>query len=470
MTSKQGLIRPYESGVTLIQRLLDSFWIVAANVLANLMYGDRWDSNDTLATAVAVILFGFAAEAGHLYRGWRAEPYRSEISKVWGTWLLAAMGLLFLAFTTKVSAEYSRGAALLWLVLAPTVVSASRVGVRYTLRNIRAQGRNLRTVAIVGATDMGAMLAERIARLPWMGMRVVGFYDDRRPERLRGFPSDEAHRLRGNLRNLVDDARSGRVDRVYIALPLRAERRIQDVCHELADTTVTVHVLADLFVFDLLNSRWANVDGLPVVSVFESPFYGVDGWLKRIEDLLIGTVILAIVAIPMLIIAIGVKLTSAGPVFFRQRRCGLNGEEIRVLKFRSMTVCEDGDQVKQATANDARITPFGAFLRRTSLDELPQFFHVITGKMSIVGPRPHALAHNEQYRRLIHGYMLRHRVKPGITGWAQVNGWRGETETLEKMEKRVEHDLEYIRNWRLGLDLKIIFLTVFGRAAHRNAF
>jgi len=165
-----------------------------------------------------------------------------------------------------------------------------------------------------------------------------------------------------------------------------------------------------------------------------------------------------------------VKLTSKGPVFFRQRRYGLNGEVIHVLKFRSMKVMEDGAEVKQATKDDDRITPFGAFLRRTSLDELPQFLHVITGHMSIVGPRPHAVAHNEAYRKRIQGYMLRHKVKPGITGWAQVNGWRGETDTLEKMEKRIEHDLEYIRNWALLWDVKIIFLTVFGSKVRKNAY
>jgi putative colanic acid biosynthesis UDP-glucose lipid carrier transferase len=172
----------------------------------------------------------------------------------------------------------------------------------------------------------------------------------------------------------------------------------------------------------------------------------------------------------MLIIGIGVKLSSPGPVFFKQRRYGLNGREIRVLKFRTMTVCEDGANVKQATKGDARVTRFGAFLRQTSLDELPQFIQVLTGEMSIVGPRPHAVAHNELYRSQIHGYMLRHKVKPGITGWAQVNGWRGETDTVDKMEKRVEHDLEYIHNWDLGWDLKIIFLTVFGSKKNRNAY
>jgi putative colanic acid biosynthesis UDP-glucose lipid carrier transferase len=206
-----------------------------------------------------------------------------------------------------------------------------------------------------------------------------------------------------------------------------------------------------------------------VVSIFETPFMGTEGWLKRFEDIVLGTLAVLVAAIPMAIVAIGIKLTSKGPVLFKQRRYGLHGEVIDVYKFRSMTVSEDGTNVRQATANDSRITPFGAFLRRSSLDELPQLFHVVTGSMSLVGPRPHAVAHNEAYRKHIYGYMLRHKVKPGLTGWAQVNGWRGETDTLEKMEKRIEHDLEYIRRWNLLLDIKIVFLTIFGRAVHQNA-
>jgi len=264
--------------------------------------------------------------------------------------------------------------------------------------------------------------------------------------------------------------RSGKIDYVYITLPSGEEKRIAQLVNQLADTTATVCVVPDLFVFDLLHARWSSIGGIPVVNVFESPFYGVDGWMKRVEDLILGLLILTLAIFPMLLIAIGVKLTSHGPVLFRQRRYGLNGEVIEVLKFRTMRVCEDGESVPQATNGDPRITRFGAFLRRRSLDELPQFFNVLQGTMSIVGPRPHAVAHNEQYRHLIHGYMLRHKVKPGITGLAQVNGWRGETDTLEKMRRRVEFDLTYLRNWSLWLDIKIIFLTVLTGFSGKNAY
>jgi putative colanic acid biosynthesis UDP-glucose lipid carrier transferase len=238
----------------------------------------------------------------------------------------------------------------------------------------------------------------------------------------------------------------------------------------LADTTVTVYLVADFLYYSLLRAQWSQVGNIPVVSVHDSPFQGVVGWVKRLEDLVLGSVIVLLTAIPMICIAVAIKFSSPGPVFFRQWRYGLCGKKIRILKFRTMKVCEDGPSVVQASRNDARVTTVGRFLRRTSLDEFPQFLQVLTGELSLVGPRPHAVAHNEQYRSLIHGYMLRHMVKPGITGWAQVNGWRGETAELEKMELRVQHDLEYIRNWNLLLDLKIIFLTIFGAKKGRNAY
>jgi putative colanic acid biosynthesis UDP-glucose lipid carrier transferase len=229
-------------------------------------------------------------------------------------------------------------------------------------------------------------------------------------------------------------------------------------------------MVPDLFVFDLFHANWSSVAGMPVVSVYEDPFFGIEGGIKRLEDVLLGSLILLMVSPLMLLIALGVKLTSPGPVLFKQRRYGLNGQVVEVWKFRSMTVCDDGDRVVQAKKNDARVTPFGAFLRRTSLDELPQFINVLQGQMSIVGPRPHAVAHNEEYRNMIQGYMLRHKVKPGITGWAQVNGWRGETDTLDKMQSRVDCDLAYVRNWSLWLDIKIIIKTVFKGFVGNNVY
>ena len=310
----------------------------------------------------------------------------------------------------------------------------------------------------------------RIDELPWLGLQLQGVFDDR-SEKRRHIPKHPKCKVIGNSADLVRLCRKGDLDAVYVALPLRAEVRTAGILSELADTTVTVHMVADFLYYNLLRAHWSQVGGIPVVSVHNSPFEGVVAWVKRLEDLVLGSAILLFALVPMVCVAIAIKLSSAGPIFFRQWRYGLCGKKIRILKFRTMTVCEDGENVSQVLSpEDPRVTRIGRFLRRTSLDEFPQFLQVLTGELSLVGPRPHAVAHNEQYRALIHGYMLRHMVKPGITGWAQVNGWRGETAELEKMKQRVRHDLEYIRNWNLFLDLKIIFLTIFGAKNRHNAF
>jgi putative colanic acid biosynthesis UDP-glucose lipid carrier transferase len=239
---------------------------------------------------------------------------------------------------------------------------------------------------------------------------------------------------------------------------------------ELRDTTASIYFVPDVFAFDLVQGRLVEINGMPAISVCDTPFHGMDAVLKRVTDVVLASLALLVLAPLMLLLAIAVKLTSAGPVLFRQRRYGLHGEEIMVYKFRSMTVCEDGAVVNQATRQDSRVTPLGRILRSTSLDELPQLLNVLEGKMSVVGPRPHAVAHNELYRKLIHGYMIRHKVRPGITGLAQVNGLRGETETVEKMRERVRFDLEYLSHWSPWLDVKIIFKTVWVIARDQNAY
>jgi putative colanic acid biosynthesis UDP-glucose lipid carrier transferase len=414
-------------------------------------------------------LFVFFAQFHDLYRSWRGAPLWQEGVRLWWVWLAVVLGLLTLAYATKTSAEYSRRLMLTWFLMTPVVLTAWRAALHLLVGVLRQWGFNIQTVAIVGARELGANLARTIQHAPWMGMKAVGFFDDRAPSGTRPLTRGPLAVV-GNLDDLVTQARDGRIDVVYITLPMRAEQRIQQLISRLSDTTVSVYVVPDVFMFDLMNAGWSQVGDLPAVGVFESPFYGVDSWIKRIEDIILASVILLLAAVPMAIIATLVKLTSPGPVIFKQRRYGLKGEKIEVWKFRTMTVCEDGNDVAQATRCDPRITPLGSFLRRTSLDELPQFINVLQGRMSIVGPRPHAVAHNEQYRKLIDGYMLRHKVKPGITGWAQVNGWRGETETVEKMRIRVDHDLAYIRNWSLWLDIKIILATVLKGFSSKNAY
>ncbi|MDZ4697202.1 MAG: undecaprenyl-phosphate glucose phosphotransferase [Deltaproteobacteria bacterium] len=466
-STQGGLLRNHESAISALQRLVDSGLIVGALYSVCSFVGQPWHAVTTTAAVLAVLFFRITGESQGLYRGYRTEGAVRELQAVATAWLFVPPALLLIGFITKVWSEFPRSVIVGWLFLAPVLLGGWRVGMRLILNRVRAAGMNTRRVAILGATDIADKLVSQISEMPWLGMNLSGVYDDRAPDRrhpLKSIPSV------GAVSELVEDARDGKIDIVFIALPLRAETRIAESLRSLADTTATVYMVADFFTFDLLHARWTQIGNVPVVSIYDSPFRGVGGWLKRIEDVVVGSFIVALIAIPMMAIAIAVKLNSSGPVFFRQRRYGLNGKEIRILKFRTMRVLEDGPVIKQATKDDPRITPIGAFLRRTSLDELPQFLQVITGEMSIVGPRPHAVAHNEEYRSLIHGYMLRHKVKPGITGWAQVNGWRGETDELAKMEKRVEHDLAYIHDWNLFWDLKIILLTIVGNKKKRNAY
>ena len=266
------------------------------------------------------------------------------------------------------------------------------------------------------------------------------------------------------------DAKTGTYDAIYIALPMRAENKIKALIEELSDSSANVHYVPDIFTFNLMNARMRQIGGIPTISVYDTPFDSFGAFMKRSLDVVLSTFILALIALPMLIIAAAIKIDSSGPAIFKQRRYGLNGDTFWVWKFRTMSALDNGDTVHQARKNDERLTRLGSFLRRSSLDELPQFINVLQGTMSIVGPRPHAVAHNEFYRQEIDQYMLRHIVKPGITGWAQINGLRGETDTAEKMEKRIEFDLHYIRNWSVNLDIKIIFLTFLKGFFNKNAY
>jgi putative colanic acid biosysnthesis UDP-glucose lipid carrier transferase len=318
-----------------------------------------------------------------------------------------------------------------------------------------------RSAIVVGCNEVGAELARQFVDNAWLGIRFRGFFDDRGPGRQEHLGERVGEqRLLGSLADLTPYVKQHRIEHIYIALPMASQPRILSLLDDVKDTTASIFFVPDIFVTDLVQGRVDTINGMPVVAVCETPFTGIRGFAKRISDIVLASLILLLIAPVMLAVAIGVRLGSPGPVIFAQRRYGLDGREIIVYKFRSMTVTEDGDkrytQVKQG---DARVTPFGAFIRKTSLDELPQFINVLQGRMSIVGPRPHAIAVNEQYRKLIHGYMVRHKVKPGITGWAQVNGYRG-GDDLEHMKMRIRFDLEYLRNWSLSLDLAIIFRTV----------
>lgn len=466
-----GLLRPHSSKIAFFHRVLDGAVILAMLALAIELTHDELEFAGQYATLgiwAVLIFLGFGGMR-HLYGSSRTLPLHGAVSETVVNWLLTAGVLVCLGFLTKMSADYSRAALLVWSLLAPLGLAASRIALRLVLSFLRTGGRNTRTLAIAGKTKLGLQVVDKVKNTPWLGMEFIGYFDDRLAKRDCQHAAHDAEGI-GRFDELVDLARAGKVDYIYITLPMKAEARIIELVNALSDTTASVYFVPNFFVFDMLHGKMSSLDGIPVLSLHESPFYGVDGWLKRVEDIVVASLILLLIALPMAFIALGVKLTSQGPVLFKQRRYGLNGAVVEVWKFRSMTVCEDGNKVVQAQKGDMRITPFGAFLRRTSLDELPQFFNVLQGTMSVVGPRPHAVAHNEEYRKLIRGYMLRHKVKPGITGWAQINGWRGETETLDKMAMRVKYDLDYVQNWSLWRDIKIIFLTVFKGFVNKNAY
>ncbi len=446
-----GLLRPHSSRLAVFNRVLDAYLIWESMRFVCIFYNVSFSSLYAGQAVLGVGSFLFFAEMRGIYSSWRLISKKDLFFKVLQTWLIVVSLVVGLDFLARAVISFSLATLATWFIAAPAVLILQRFMVYAILREARGKGWNSRSLAIIGDGKNTQKLVDWVSHAEWMGLKLVGIYEDRK----------EQGGTAGSVEMLVEDAKRGMIDYVYVALPMRAEQRIVEIVNALSDTTASVYIMPDSFVFDLMHARWINMGGIPMVSVFESPFYGVDGWMKRIEDLVLGILILAIIAIPMIFIAIGVKLTSKGPVLFKQRRYGLNGNVVEVWKFRSMTCCEDGPDVPQAQMNDSRVTPFGAFLRKTSLDELPQFINVLQGRMSIVGPRPHAVSHNEQYRRLIHGYMLRHKVKPGITGWAQINGWRGETETIDKMKARVEHDLYYIQNWSLWFDIKIILLTLF---------
>ncbi len=462
-------IRPHRTWNDLVYRSLDAASIVAGLAVVGPILAADWSDRFLALAAIAIVGFYLMAEVTGLYRNWHGAPTDREIVCALGSWTGTMVLGTAVVFALDRQSYLSRNEALLWFVGTSVLLAMGRLSICGIQHFRRAKGIGTRTFAVVGMNDLGFQLARNIRRSPALGLRLAGFFDDRKRDRLPALPRDLGRRL-GTIDELVEGARRGEIENIYITFPMRAEERTKRVLTRLADSTASVYVVPDFFVFELLHSRWTNIGGLPAVSVFDNPFYGVDGLVKRLADLVFASVFLAVAALPMAVIALLVRLTSRGPALFRQTRYGLDGRPIKVWKFRTMTVAEDSGEVRQATKNDSRVTRLGAILRSTSLDELPQLINVLAGTMSLVGPRPHANQHNESYRKVIQGYMLRHKVKPGITGLAQVNGWRGETDTLDKMKKRVEFDHQYIREWSPWLDIKILFKTVLTVLSKQNAY
>jgi putative colanic acid biosynthesis UDP-glucose lipid carrier transferase len=462
-------IRQTHSALPTIQHLCDGLAVCCTLPVAQWLLFQPLNDRTWVAGFAAAFMFFVVAELLGLYRLFRGRTPDVEIVAICLAWSTTLLLLAGFGFATRMGETFARSSVLVWFLLGGLFLAFARMIVRAFGQYLMRQDGNRRRCAIAGMNPLGLQVARNTVTSAESGFDLIGFYDDRDRSRLIDSDSDLPS-YQGGIQSMIQLAKEGKLDTVFVTLPMRAENRIREILKGLGDTTAAVYIVPDFFVFELMHSRWSEVGGLPVVSVFETPVYGVDGWLKRFVDVTLSGVGLLAIAPIMLMIALRIKLESAGPVFFRQKRYGLNGKEIWVWKFRSMTTCDNGPSVQQATKGDARITPFGGFLRRTSLDELPQLFNVLGGTMSLVGPRPHASAHNEHYRKLITSYMMRHKVKPGITGLAQVNGCRGETETVEKMMARVDYDHQYIREWSVWLDMKILFgtLTVFWK--QENAY
>ena len=395
-----------------------------------------------------------------------AKSAGSVVRHIIFSWL-AIFGLLYIfGYASGYLSYFNSELLMVWCGVTPACQLAGHFALRMAAPAIiELQGDRQRAV-VAGMNEQGLELARRLADDPYSRVEVVGFFDDRGDERVK---SGGKYSPLGAISALPGFARANQIDLIYISLPMASQPRILSLLDALRDTTTSIYFVPDIFVTDLIQGRVDSVGGLPIVAVCESPFTGFGGLLKRASDIVLSLLILALISVPLLIIALIVKWSSPGSVIFRQRRYGVDGNEITVYKFRTMIVSEDGPTIRQAQIDDPRITPVGRWLRKFSLDELPQFFNVLQGRMSIVGPRPHAVAHNEMYRKLIKGYMVRHKVKPGITGWAQVNGFRGETETLDKMKARIDHDLDYLRNWSLRFDLYIIARTLWVILGKKNA-
>jgi putative colanic acid biosysnthesis UDP-glucose lipid carrier transferase len=384
-------------------------------------------------------------------------PIRKLLFNVAFQWVWIAGLLLLTGLATGYFYDFSLRVLGNWLWVAPLAQVAGHLSLRAAAPQLLKLQGPPQGAVIVGVNDQGVSLARQITGSAYSGIELLGFFDDRGEDRRA---AAGGHPLIGKIDDLPSYVKKHRVQSIYLSLPMASRPRILQILDGLKDTTASIYFVPDMFITDLIQGRSDSVCGVTVISVCDTPFRGFNRALKRGSDVVLSVLILLMIFPVMLLIGLLVKLDSPGPAIFRQRRYGLDGDQIVVYKFRSMAVTEDGNVIQQAKKNDLRLTRLGAFLRRTSLDELPQFLNVLQGRMSIVGPRPHAVAHNELYRKVIKGYMVRHKVRPGITGWAQVNGQRGETDTLEKMQARIDFDLDYLRNWSLQLDFFIIFRTI----------
>ena len=461
-------IKAERSGYEWLHRFFDSVFPLLVLLALTVVYAVEWHDRYSLLGLLGGFLFVTANQMIGTYNGWKGRSLWTSIRMVSKAWFLTWVVMIILAFLFKRSSEFSRVVTFGWALATFFVLIGYRVLIRLYLRYYWRNGCSVRRIAIVGAGKTGKHLARVIKNNCYLGYQIVGYYDDN--ARLQG-RSLEGIEVLGNTDQVCFDAQERRFDELYLCFSLESEKNIIALLNRLADSTVLVKYIPDFFAFDLLHSQWSDLKGIPVISVYDTPMTsGLARFAKRTEDVVLTVLILLCIWPLMVLIALGVKLGSPGPVFFRQERVGWNGQHFTILKFRSMIVHDDRGELRQASSNDDRVTSLGRLLRKTSLDELPQLINVLRGEMSLVGPRPHAVAHHEYYAPLIDKYMQRHLIKPGLTGYAQISGFRGETQELETMSRRIEMDRYYINNWSLWLDLKIIAISALRGWKDKNAY
>ncbi|PWQ98708.1 undecaprenyl-phosphate glucose phosphotransferase [Leucothrix arctica] len=447
-------------------RLVDILTILLSSLLVSyVQFGviqvtEKYVFFITTLCFVTLNIFNFMS----VYRAWRGKAFIQELVSVTLALLVVSLIMGALVFLFRTGDEFSR----LWVGSTFITAYVGMIGyrsiARVLIRYLRATGHNQKRIVVVGAGVLGKRVCSTISRETWAGVKAVALFDDEKALHGSNYRGVEVIGGVNDVAGFIESYRSRdsheRIDHVWIALPLSARDRIEYLQEKLQDTAASVYLVPDLYGFNLDSYKVDEMIGMPIMNMSASSAQGWRAILKRIEDLTIASVLLVLLSPVFAIVAYLIKSDSKGPVFFKQKRYGIDGKEILVWKFRSMSVTENGGEVKQAQRTDPRVTKIGAFIRKTSIDELPQLINVLQGTMSLVGPRPHAVAHNEFYRSKVMGYMARHKMHPGITGWAQVNGSRGETVEVRDMEERIRYDLEYIKHWSLGLDFKILFRTI----------
>lgn len=452
-------------------RLMDVLALEAAGAFAALIHFDVPLSD---AAPIHAVLLHFCSALAFflfhqmdLYGSWRGRPLPEMFVRVAGAWGIVLILGLFFSFLIHHVGNISRLWMFYWYVFGVAFLIIFRGSIYYVLNYLRTKGMNNKRVVIVGYSSTGQEMHRRALQQDWTGYDVKAVYAD--PDDMGKIADPNIVRL-NTLQDLHDFVMENHVHEVWITLPLMASSKLQQLQYILRNTFVDIRWVPDIFGLQMLSNKMGHFLGFPVVDLNQPISSGLSGLAKDAFDKVFSLVALVLLLPLFIVIATAIKITSPGPVFFKQPRLGLNGKKFNVYKFRTMKVHQENGTVTQAKKDDPRITPIGGFLRRTSLDELPQFINVLLGDMSVVGPRPHALQHNEMYKDVVETYMLRHRVKPGITGWAQIHGYRGETDTVDKMAARVKFDLHYIQNWSLWMDIRIIVWTAFKGWTGKNAY